>query len=142
MSKSGGKFFLAGVIGALAGTIGGLLLAPKSGKETRDDIAKLALEISKRIKTETDETKKRVKEIFGKVTTDTTQKYKEIRTSVVTKVASAKTAGNEIDKDKYAKVVDGVIEEYKDDLKATKEGATKISGYLKKDWEKVKKALV
>ena len=43
MSKSGaGKFALGAFIGAALGAVGGLLFAPKSGKETRADIAKKA----------------------------------------------------------------------------------------------------
>ena len=141
MSKNKGGFFLAGVIGALAGAIGGMLLAPKSGKETRKDIAKLASDISKKIRTETNETKERVKDVFGKVTEEATDKYNEVKNAVVGKVASLRTAGEEMDKDKYGKVVEGVVADFKDDFKATKEGAGKIVNYLKKDWEKLKKAL-
>ena len=32
--------------------------------------------------------------------------------------------------------------DFKDDLKATKNGAVKLVAQLKKDWEKIKKALV
>lgn len=141
MSKNKGGFFLAGLVGALAGAIGGLLLAPKSGKETRNDIAKLASEISKRIKTETSETKERVKDVFGKATEDATDKYNEIKNAVVGKVASIRTAGEELDKEKYGKVVEGVVSDFKDDFKNTKSGAEKIVSYLKKDWERMKKAL-
>ena len=141
MSKNKGGFFLAGLVGALAGAVGGLLLAPKSGKETRKDIARLATDISKKIKTETNETKERVRDVFGKVTEDATDKYNEVKNAVVGKVASLKTAGEELDKDKYGKVVEGVVSEFKDDFKATKSGAEKIIGYFKKDWERMKKAL-
>lgn len=132
---------MAGLIGALAGAVGGLLLAPKSGKETRQDISKLAMEISKKMKMEADETKARVKDVFGKASDETTRKYKEIRTAVVGKIAAVKNAGTEIDKDKYAKVVDEVVNDFKKDLDATKGGALKIATYLKKDWDKMKKAL-
>ncbi|MBO4854800.1 YtxH domain-containing protein [Candidatus Saccharibacteria bacterium] len=37
-SKGNGKFFLGAVCGAIAGAIAGVVLAPKSGKETREDI--------------------------------------------------------------------------------------------------------
>jgi gas vesicle protein len=37
-SKGTGKFFLGAVCGAIAGAIAGVVLAPKSGKETREDI--------------------------------------------------------------------------------------------------------
>jgi len=141
MSKNGGKMLFAGVVGALAGVLGGLLLAPQSGRETRRKIAKLAAEISNKIKTETTETKERVKDIYGKFSNEAFEKYNNVKNSVVGKVASLKTAGEEIDRDKYAKVVDGVIAEFKTDFEGTKTGAEKIGDYLKKDWEKVKKAL-
>ncbi len=142
MSKNNGKFFLAGLLGAVAGAVGGLLLAPKSGQETRKDIVKLAARISKSIKTETDETAKRVKDVYGKTTEEAVEKYNKVKNTVVGKVAALKTAGNEINKEKYYKVVEDVVTEFKTDFLATKTGAVKISDYLKKDWEKVKKALV
>lgn len=49
MSKksNAGKFVLAAGIGAALGALGGILFAPKSGKETREDIAKKASEAKK-----------------------------------------------------------------------------------------------
>lgn len=141
MSKNKSSFFLAGLLGAVAGAIGGLLLAPQSGKETRKDIVRLANELSKNIKVGVGETKKRVEEVFGKVTDETVAKYNEIRNSIIAKVAALKTAGTDIDKEKYAKVVDDVVTEFKSDFSDTKSGAVKIANFLKKDWDKVKKAL-
>ena len=37
-SKGTGKFFLGAVCGVIAGAIAGVVLAPKSGKETREDL--------------------------------------------------------------------------------------------------------
>jgi gas vesicle protein len=141
MAKNGGKIFLAGIFGALAGAIGGLLFAPKSGKETREDIRKMALKISKEVKSNVEDTQERVKDIFGEVSKETMDKYKEIRTTVIDKLAALKTAGNEINKEKYGLIVEDVVEEFKEDLKATKSGASKLVIQLKKDWEKIKKAL-
>ncbi|MDP4009751.1 MAG: YtxH domain-containing protein [Candidatus Shapirobacteria bacterium] len=140
-SNSSGKFFVAGIIGALAGAIGGLLLAPKSGKETRKEITKYAEKLAKLVKTETEETEDRVKEVFGKVTDTYQEKYNEIKSTVTQKIASLKTAGNEIDKEKYFSIVESVVSDFKDDLKSGKNGAIKMSSQLKKDWEKFKKAL-
>jgi gas vesicle protein len=142
MSKHKSSFFLAGILGAIAGVVGGILMAPQSGKETRKAIAILANEIAKKIKTETKETKERVKDVFGKVTDEATEKYDEVRNTVVGKVAAIKTAGKELDKVKYGEVVDQVVTDFKKDFENTKTGAEKITTYLKKDWEKVKKALV
>ncbi|HBP50776.1 MAG: hypothetical protein US68_C0011G0010 [Candidatus Shapirobacteria bacterium GW2011_GWE1_38_10] len=141
MGKQTGKFFLASIIGAAAGVIGGLLLAPQSGKKTRQEIKALAEELTLKVKTKADDTKNQVKDVFGKYTEEGKAKYLEIKDAVVEKVAAVKTAGVEIDKDKYGKVVEDVVADFKNDLKATKSGSSKIISYLKKDWEKIKKAL-
>jgi gas vesicle protein len=140
MSKTG-KFFLAGILGAVAGAVGGLLLAPQSGKKTRQEIAALAEEIALKIKTKADDTRDQVKDIYGKYTEEGKAKYLEIKEAVVAKVATVKTAGEEIDREKYGKVVEDVVADFKLDLEATKDGGTKIVKYLKKDWEKIKKAI-
>jgi gas vesicle protein len=133
--------FLAGVIGALAGALGGLLLAPKSGKETRKEVVLLANELAKRLKTKADETKLRIKTIFGKYTDEGIEKYNEINSALIAKVAEVKKTGKEIDKEKYEKVVETVVEEFKGDLTATKESVSKLKKYLKSDWLKIKKVL-
>jgi gas vesicle protein len=141
MKNKGGKFILAGAIGAIAGAISGLLLAPKSGKETRADIVNLAKKIQTDIKTGTVETKARVKEVFGNVTGEAVAKFEKIKKAVIDKIAAAKTAGKEIDKESYTMIVDEVIAEFKDDFTNTKDGVKKMAQMLKKDWEKIKKSL-
>lgn len=126
---------------AAVGAVGALLLAPKSGKDLRGDIAKLAVKITNAIKTETNVTKKRVEAIFGKASDEAVAKYKEIRDAVTAKVASLKTTGQELDKEKYAKVVDEVVTSFKTDLLGAKGSVKKLSHYLKKDWLKVKKVI-
>jgi gas vesicle protein len=122
MSKNGGRF-AAGLFGILAGVIGGLLLAPRSGKETRDEL------IAK------------IRDIFGIYSEEFRDKYNKIRKTVENKVIAIRKAGEEIDREKYGKVVDEVVGEFKSDLTATKDGVEKLSKYLKKDWEKMKKAI-
>ena len=136
------KFFLATVLGAVAGAIGGVLLAPKSGKETREDLRKLAVKLRKEVQETVKDTKDKVKDVFGKASDEAMVKYKKIKTAAVNKVAELKTAGKSIDKEVYGKIVKDVVGEFKDDFKGTKNGATKMINQLKKDWSKVKKALV
>jgi gas vesicle protein len=140
MAKTG-KFFLAGLLAATAGAVGGLLLAPQSGKKTREDIKKILTKLSKEVQSGVKDTKDKVKEVFGDVSDEAVAKYKKIKTAVMEKVAEVKTAGKEIDKSKYAMIVEDVVEEYKSDLKSTKDGARKLIDQLKKDWNKVKKVL-
>ncbi|MCX6726651.1 MAG: YtxH domain-containing protein [Candidatus Shapirobacteria bacterium] len=133
--------FLAGLFGAAAGAVGGLLLAPKSGKETREQISKMAADLAKSVKTEVKESQARLKDIYGETTEEAKRKYEEVRNTLMGKVALLKTTGKEIDRDKYVKVVDDVVADFKTDMVSTKDGAEKLAKYLKKDWEKVKKAL-
>ena len=141
MGKSN-KFFLATLIGAAAGVVGGLLLAPQSGKKTRQDLKKLAMKLGKEVQGTVKDTKEKVKDVFGKVNDEVMLKYKKIKSAAVNKVAEVKAAGKAIDKDKYEEIVSKVVGEYKDDFKETKDGAMKMVKQLKKDWLKVKKALV
>lgn len=141
MAKTG-KFFLTGLLAAAAGAVGGLLLAPQSGKKTREDIKKILTKLTKEVQTGVKDTKDKVKEVFGDASDEAMAKYKEIKTAVMKKVAEVKTAGKEIDREKYAMIVEDVVEDFKSDLKATKNGATKLVSQLKKDWEKVKKVVL
>ena len=141
MAKKG-NIFLTGLIGTLVGAVGGLLLAPQSGKKTREDIKKMLLKLNKEVETGVKDTKEKVVEIFGNASEEATNKYKEIKSAVMGKVAEVKTAGKEIDKEKYSIIVEDVVKDFKEDLKATKNGAVKLVAQLKKDWEKIKKALV
>lgn len=142
MTNKKGKFFLVGVISAAIGAIGGLLLAPQSGKEARKDITILAKKIADQIKNSAGDTQKRVKEIFGETTKTAKQTYRKIQSTLSSRLASLKTTGKQIDKDKYGQIVDSVIAEFKDDFKATKNGAKEMAKQLKSDWVKIKKALV
>jgi gas vesicle protein len=141
MAKNTGKFFLAGLLGAVAGAVGGLLFAPQSGKKTRAEISAMAARIMGEIKSGVKDTEERAKEVFGEKSKVAVEKYNQVRESVAGKVASVKKAGGEIDKAKYGMIVDEVVEEFKNDIPAAKKGAQKLSDQLKRDWDKVKKAL-
>jgi gas vesicle protein len=140
MSKSGK--FLATLVGATAGVIGGLLFAPQSGRKTREELKKLAMRLTKEAEGTVKSTKEKVEEVFGEATDEAVAKYKEVKLTVMNKVAEVKTAGKEIDREKYMTIVENVVDDFKSDLKTTKSGTIKLIAQLKKDWEKVKKALV
>lgn len=141
MSKKGSGLLLGGLIGTIAGVLGGILLAPKSGKETRKDLVNLANKIAKQANISLTETKKRTKEIFGDAGEVAVDKYRMIRSQVITKLAALKKAGQQIDKEKYSGIVDEVVAEFKGDLASSKGGALKLAKQLKKDWLRVKRAI-
>lgn len=136
-----GNFFLAGLFGAIVGAVGGLLFAPQSGKKTREEIAKMANSIYSKLQISAKELGDRTSDVFGTASKIAKQKYTEVSKAVANKAASVKKAGHAIDKGKYGKIVEDVVDEFQDDFVATKQGAKKIATQLKKDWQKVKTIL-
>lgn len=115
--KSG--FPIGLLVGAIAGAVAGILLAPKSGAETRKDLKKFA-----------GETFEHAKDLYVKA-----------QESLSTKIDALKSVGKKIDEKKYSSLVNEVLTELKEDAAVTKEVANAIKKELKKDWTKVKKAL-
>ena len=112
--------FLKGIlVGAIAGAVAGVLLAPKSGTETREDIKKLAVD-------------------FGEKTNELYQKATAI---LKEKLDLLKETGKKIDHEKYLELVSQVVNEIKKDGLVTADAAKKISAQLKADWAEVKEEL-
>jgi len=99
--KKGNKGIVAvGVaLGAIAGAIGGVLLAPKSGKETRADIAKYLNEI-----------KEKVTEELSKAGEITKEKYQ----TTVAKVIESYEKGKKLSADDAKKIKDDFDKKYED----------------------------
>ena len=72
MSKksNAGKFALAAGIGAALGAIGGVLFAPKSGKETREDVSKKATQAKKYATEKYEKIKGKAKDLKNKFSAD------------------------------------------------------------------------
>lgn len=110
-SHKGGISVGAFAVGALAGAIAGLLLAPKSGKETRADIQGTVMKIKDDLVAKLSE----LKEISE-------DKYKEIAASVVESYEKSKDITTEQAQEIKENLLDGyqelkkVAEETKEDL--------------------------
>lgn len=114
-----GKVAAGVAIGALAGAAAGVLLAPKSGKETREDIKKFAKD-----------TKEKGLELF-----------EQAKAEVNKKIANVKKAGKKIDAEEYKKIVAEIVETFKGNGKLTEKAAKKLGNQLREDWEDVKKQI-
>ena len=114
-----GKVAADVAIGALAGAAAGVLLAPKSGKETREDIKKFAKD-----------TKEKGLELF-----------EQAKAEVNKKIANVKKAGKKIDAEEYKKIVAEIVETFKGNGKLTEKAAKKLDNQLREDWEDVKKQI-
>ena len=58
---------IGAAIGATVGAAAGVLLAPKSGKENRENLAKAAKELPDKVKGIVEKTKEKVDEVRGKL---------------------------------------------------------------------------
>lgn len=109
---------LAGILGAITG----LLLAPKSGRETRKELEAWV----KKLKTDLKKGKKTGEKIVDEV---------------VQRVAKLKETGQGIDKNKYGQLVDEIVADFKAKGKIKKQNIDKLKTRLKRDWRLVSRAL-
>jgi gas vesicle protein len=113
------SFFKGFLLGALGGALAGILLAPKSGEETREDIKNLALDLKEK----------------------TIDLYEDARGEVAKKIENIKKAGEKIDEGKYKRIVAEVVDEFKQDAQVTSSAAKKLGSQLSGDWNMVKREL-
>ncbi len=66
----GKKLAIGALIGAAAGLVAGVLTAPKSGRETRDDIKKKAEELKSKADSASSKTRKELEGLKGKFAKD------------------------------------------------------------------------
>jgi len=105
-----GKLALGALIGAAAAFVGGVLLAPKSGKETRNDIKKDALKLKGDVEKEVKATTAKVKAEATKLKGEATKTADEV-------YAKAKVAAKDVTT--KAKTVKGNFEKAANDSKKT-----------------------
>ena len=137
MSKNN-KFGFGIILGAIAGVLAGILTAPKSGKETRDDIKKKANDVKGSAERRLKDAHKDLGKIIDEATTkaeklkgqakeelnDLTAKAEVLKAQVKSAITSIKSGDDDND--------DATIDQLLKDLSAIKEKITKqIKGVTK-----------
>ncbi len=117
--KKAFSFVKGALIGALAGVTAGVLFAPKSGKETREDIKNKGVEIKDKFESA----------------------YNNASKEVHKKIANLKSLGEVIDETKYRELITDVINELKAKKALDPAVTRKLGGQMRKDWKNVKKTL-
>lgn len=82
-------------LGTAIGAITGILFAPKSGKETRKDIAKKTKDTAETVKKSVQDSVESIKEVEGKIRGDIKEKVKEFKERDMIEVKLEKAETNE-----------------------------------------------
>lgn len=130
--KKNSKMGAGLVIGMLLGAVGGMLFAPKSGKENREEVAKRMKEMKGMI--ESGEMQAKVQEVFGDLSKESVKMYKNTRQEILQGIEELRT----MDKDDYGKMVQDVIDRVKEGSKMTSEKVTKLKNQFMKEYPEMK----
>ncbi|MEO6508372.1 MAG: hypothetical protein ABIO02_00300 [Patescibacteria group bacterium] len=126
------KMGLGFIIGIILGAIGGLFLAPKSGKENRDAAAKKFEEMKGMI--ESGEAQEKIEKIFGDLSDESVRMYNNVREEVIDRVEKMKN----MNADDYAAMVQETIEKVKETGKMGAEQVKKMKDQFIQDYPDVK----
>jgi gas vesicle protein len=132
MANRDTKMGLGLVLGLVVGALGGIFLAPKSGKENRDAVAKKWGELQEMI--DSGEMQEKVQKIFGDVSDESMRLYANAREGVLKGIEEMKN----MDSDDYARLVQNVIDKVKEGTKANADKLAKLREDLIKDWPEMK----
>ncbi|OGK21068.1 hypothetical protein A2866_01930 [Candidatus Roizmanbacteria bacterium RIFCSPHIGHO2_01_FULL_39_8] len=135
MDNKKSRFGIGLVVGTVLGALAGLFLAPQSGKETREAVLKKVEELKKEL--EKMEIDKKVKEIWGEVNEEGRKMYKKASKDLSKKLELVQDKWDQLDKEKYIKMVEDVIESVRKDTSTTPAKLEKLKKAFLRDWEKI-----
>lgn len=133
MDKRTKRFAIGAVVAAAAGYVAGILTAPKSGKETREDIKQTAVKTYKAAEKELKELHTELNKLLG----EASKKAGELKGAAQKNLDKA-TAGAKVAKEKARVILSAIHEGDADDkdldsaVKEAKKAVEHLKTYLKK----------
>lgn len=131
MSHKKSNFGIGVILGAAAGALAGLFLAPKAGKALRQD----ALKMYKKLQTE--DPKVIAQKVFGDVSEESQKFVKKAYEDLSVHLADLKKRYSTIDTAKYKEAVQSVITTIKDEGNMPENAMKKLMTYLESDAKKL-----
>jgi gas vesicle protein len=125
-----GGFGIGLLLGAAIGAIAGLLFAPKSGKELREELE----EKMRRLKRdyESGKLEDRVRDIFGNVRQSSIDLYREAKDEVKRRVRSSR---GEINQKRYDQIIDDVIRDIRERTEEGVDTLERLRDSLAREWD-------
>jgi gas vesicle protein len=127
-SKMGLGLFFGMIIGAL----GGIFLAPKSGKENREIVSKRVGEMKGMI--ESGEMRGKIEEVFGNLSDESVKMYTNVRNGIMDHIEEMKNMSG----DDYGKMVQNVIDKLREGSKMGADQAMKLKDHFMKEGPEMK----
>jgi len=131
MARRQSKFGVGMLLGAIAGAVTGLFIAPKAGKEMRAE----AIKVYKRLRNE--DPKKVAMEVFGDISEESQKVVKRMYQDLSVEIADLRDKYDTIDKGKYEAVVKKVITDTREKGNIPETALKKLGAYLQKDVKKI-----
>ena len=124
----------------LAAAIGaglGLLFAPKSGEELREDIKDQAHKLKEKWNLNRQEIQEKVKDIFGEVSEDLEKSYISARSELMAGIEELKEKG-EVTKEKFSELIEDILDGVSEKTEYPKKTLDKFKKSLKDEWDNFK----
>lgn len=132
------RFTMAMALAALAGAVAGVLLAPKKGTETREQLKKKADELTKKYKESKSQIETRAKKVFKDASHESVGIYMRARGIIIAEIHKANKKGG-LDKKSFMSLVDKVVNQLKREKKVAVPVAKALADELKRDWTVISK---
>lgn len=128
---------------ALAGAIGaalGLMFAPKSGEEMREDITHRAQDLAVKFKKSKEDVQQSIMKIFGQVSDELEKDYVQLRANVMAEIDELKDK-KDLTKDRYSELVSRAIKSYSKGKEWTKESMQDLRKHFEDEWSDIKESV-
>jgi gas vesicle protein len=102
--SSDSKLLLGLILGAATGAVAGLLLAPASGKETRENISDKASELKSDLDRKFNELSQKIQDLDGESIAEFKEKFNDVKESVKEKYDQMSAKVKDLEKELTAKM--------------------------------------
>lgn len=115
MSRNKGIKIAAGIFGIVTSVVGGILLARRSSRESREELVA------------------KIRSIYGIYNEEFRDEYIKVKDAIEKNILSTKNPEGTTDKNKYNALVDEILNSFKNDHTMKNENAEILGKYFKKN---------